>query len=456
MYIQRPVFWSQMLRELDITQEDLNVAQALQLVGTAVGCILLVPFAKKYGRRPTYIISVALVTGATLWSAYMTTATEIILSNVLMGLAGATNETATQMSIRDMFFVHQRGSANGLYLIAIAAGAFLAPMAAGIHASISGWRSSYFLLGYFMIILLVLFILTFEETKYVPAPSGTTKDYYGADSKLGSIEYEASVRDKIRQRPPFPRYLRLQLITRTNESLWKTFFYPIHAIWYPHIIFTYLEFASGVCWFVVVSSIAAIVFARPPYSFNPAQVGLMFGGPLIGSLIGSLYGGLLVDWAIIRFAIRNKGIFEPEMRLWLVPVPALAMSAGLVIFGVTADRFSPKGMHWAFPSIGGGLFAFGFGGISDISFTLVIDSFPNIVAQSFVVIAFFRNTISIAGPFSISPWLEAMSVSEMFITAGCISLGIHLTALPLVFWGKRARAKIAPHYQRLAERATSV
>ncbi|PHH88931.1 hypothetical protein CDD83_6864 [Cordyceps sp. RAO-2017] len=127
------------------------------------------------------------------------------------------------------------------------------------------------------------------------------------------------------------------------------------------------------------------------------------------------------------------------------------MSAGLVIFGVTADR----GMHFIFPSIGSGLFAFGFNAISDINFTLVIDCFPNTVAQTFVVIDFFRNAISIGGPFSITPWLEAMSVSAMFITAGLICMGIHLFAIPLTIWGKNSRARIAPHYYRLADRVAT-
>ncbi|PHH88932.1 hypothetical protein CDD83_6865 [Cordyceps sp. RAO-2017] len=276
----QPVFWSQMLEELPVKQADLNASQALQLIGTAVGCIIFVPFTRKYGRRPIYILSVAIVAAATLWSAYMNTALEIILSNVLMGLAAATNETATQMSIRDMFFVHQRGSANGVYLAAISAGIFFAPILAGIQASATGWRSSYLTLGLFMAGLLVLFICTFEETKFIVPVEESFHDFddvsmheHGLDSKEGIIEYERelSKREKVRQRPPFPRYLRLQLITKTNESLWKTFYYPIYTIWYPQVIFCFLEFASGVCWFVVISSIGGIVFPEPPYNFTPAQ-----------------------------------------------------------------------------------------------------------------------------------------------------------------------------------------
>ncbi|PHH84429.1 hypothetical protein CDD83_1958 [Cordyceps sp. RAO-2017] len=462
----QPVFWPQMLEDMDVQLEDLTNAQAAQLVGLAAGCVVFIPFAKKYGRRPVYIISTALVMASIWWSAFMNSATEVYLTNVLLGLAGATNETAVQMSIRDLFFVHQRGSANGIYLMAVTCGTFLTPMAAGAQAFSSRWRSSYVTLAVFMTLLNLLFVFTFEETKFVPVIGGGVPDGDGGvgvrelaefGSKLAPVESEMPIRDDDeelraarRRRKPFPRYLRLQLVTRTDESLWQTFWQPVHVAWFPHVVWTYLEFASGVCWFVIIASVSSIAFSKPPYNFNPAQIGFMNAGPLVGSIFGSLYGGWFVDWAIVRFARRNGGLFEPEMRLWLTPLPAILMSAGLVVYGVTVDR----GMHFIYPSIGGALFAAGFGGISDISFTLVIDAFPNLVSLTFVVIAFFRNAISIAGPFSITPWMEKMSIGSIFIIAGSISMIIHFTGLPILFWGKRMRRAMAPRYYRLSQQTS--
>lgn len=63
-------------------------------------------------------------------------------------------------------------------------------------------------------------------------------------------------------------------------------------------------------------------------------------GPFVGNMFGSLYGGLLGDWVVVRLAKRNKGIFEPEMRLYILLLPALLMGAGLILFGVSADKVS--------------------------------------------------------------------------------------------------------------------
>lgn len=79
------------------------------------------------------------------------------------------------------------------------------------------------------------------------------------------------------------------------------------------------------------------------------------------------------------------------------------------------------------------------------------DTGTQIVAQAFLVIAFLRNAISLAGPTSVTPWLDRMGLSSMFILAGCISLLINLLALPLAIWGKDARIAIAPRYYRLSQ-----
>ena len=67
----------------------------------------------------------------------------------------------------------------------------------------------------------------------------------------------------------------------------------------------------------------------------------------------------------------------------------------------------------------------------------------------FIVVAFFRNALSMAVPFAMVPWWMDMGLSNMFITVGCLSLFIGLTYVPLLIWGKQIRMKLAPRYERL-------
>lgn len=89
-----------MLAEMDVSYSDLTNAQAVQLVGLAVGCIIVIPCSQKYGRRSTYIFSTAVLAGVTWWAAYMRTNAEVMITSVLFGLAGAPNEAVVQMTVR--------------------------------------------------------------------------------------------------------------------------------------------------------------------------------------------------------------------------------------------------------------------------------------------------------------------------------------------------------------------
>lgn len=96
----QPVFWTLMLTDLGVSYQDLANAQAVQLMGLSFGCVIFIPFAKKFGRRPIYITSTLIVALASWWSRYMTSLVELYLTNLLVGLAGAVNETAAQMTVR--------------------------------------------------------------------------------------------------------------------------------------------------------------------------------------------------------------------------------------------------------------------------------------------------------------------------------------------------------------------
>lgn len=246
-----------------------------------------------------------------------------------------------------MFFVHQRGTANGIYFAAVMAGTFITPMAAGSQAVATGWRSSYATLAAVMTAMSGLFAIAFEETKYVPVIQGAMSSDHAAvyDPELGpkDAKYAPSIRSMHIVNPPaprrsFPRNMRLQLITKTDESLLKTFFSPLSVWWFPHVLFTSFQIASGICWLTIVGSFNTIIFSEPPYNFSPAQIGFLAGGPCVGTIFGSLYGGLLTDKAIVWLSKRNGGVFDPEMRLYMYPLPAIGMAAGFVIYCITADR----------------------------------------------------------------------------------------------------------------------
>lgn len=133
------IFWQQMIVDLDTTYTQLNNAMSVNFVGLSTGCIMFIPLAKKYGRRPIYIASTMLMLLASFWTSRLHSLAELYICNLLQGFAGATNEAIVEITVReprlsmigrlmtigqiaDLFFVHHRGRMNGLYMIMVMVG----------------------------------------------------------------------------------------------------------------------------------------------------------------------------------------------------------------------------------------------------------------------------------------------------------------------------------------------
>ncbi|KAJ5338232.1 hypothetical protein N7452_004960 [Penicillium brevicompactum] len=460
------IFWQQMTIDLEVSYTELNRAMSVNFVGLATGCIFFIPFAKKYGRRPVYIISTALMLATTFWTARMHSLTELYITNLLQGLAGATNESIAEITIADLFFVHHRGTMNGLYMSCVMIGSFLTPMAAGAQATRQGWRSSYQTMGIFTVILFLCFVFLYEETKYVPLLTGYIGDVEEDTNThdLGDNQSKDTPLQRARSPPlkdptvteqtrshhvldlTIPRNSwrkRLALTTPTPEPIWPHFYRPFNVLVFPAVAFTSLQYAAGVAWLTVLSSVLSLTFPQPPYFFSPEQIGYMSAGPLIGNIIGAVYGGFIGDRSILYYARRNNGYYEPEMRLYILHLPAIMMAGGLIMFGATISR----GMHWIYPNIAGAFFGFGLGSISDAALVLVMDSYQDATGEAFTAVAFMRNTVSIGIPFAITPWIERQGLQNMFIVCGMISLGVTASIIPMVLWGKPARRAFAARYR---------
>lgn len=231
-------------------------------------------------------------------------------------------------------------------------------MAAGTQATNQGWRSSYRTMGIFNIIFLVLFIVVYEETKYVPMIIGQSQPGPEINDNIQKSEDSDEKQPSPTETKPAPTVepstlhrnidssipmntwrKRLALATPTQESIWPYYYRPIYALFsFPAVMYTALQYASGVVWLTILSSVLSLTFPLPPYSFTSEQIGFMSVGPFIGNLIGAIYGGVLGDWSILYFSRRNKGYFEPEMRLYILPIPAVLMTGGLIMFGATIAR----------------------------------------------------------------------------------------------------------------------
>ena len=95
----QPLFWQQMIIDLEVSYTQLNQTMSVNFVGLAIGCVLFIPLAKKFGRRPVYIASTAVLFATALWTARIKSLTELYICNLLQGLGGAINEAIAEITV---------------------------------------------------------------------------------------------------------------------------------------------------------------------------------------------------------------------------------------------------------------------------------------------------------------------------------------------------------------------
>ncbi|KAK0813944.1 hypothetical protein LTR75_004399 [Friedmanniomyces endolithicus] len=454
------VVWGPLNEELGISYNDMNNSFAANVAGLAIGCIFMVPLAVKFGRRPVYIASTAIQLAACIWSARTYTTGDLIGSNVVSGVGGAISESIVQMTIADLFFVHQRARMNSAYLVMVYTGTFLAPVAAGYCAKAQGWRWIWWWTLIFIAVSLVITIVAYEETKYTPrTDSMRTRSHDSYDqhdlptkidenSKTPLEPTTAQTHDTsfASASPKRSWKRRYALITRTPGGS-RPF---LHLVWdtvtlvrFPAVAYTALMWGATLMWFSVVLTTMSTYFTPPPYNFSPIGIGLMNLPPFIGTLLGLVVSSSN-DWIILKLSKRNRGIFEPEMRLWLALLGAIITPAGVLLFGLSMTN----GMPWIIPCIGNAMFGFGSAVNGGASLTYLQDCYAEVIGDALVSVTFVRNGLAAVVVFALTPWINSLGLYNTFVCASVLAWAVYLLTLPMLIWGRKWRVLTAASYRQ--------
>lgn len=88
--------------------------------------------------------------------------------------------------------------------------------------------------------------------------------------------------------------------------------------------------------------------------------------------------------------------------------------------------------------------------LGDISLTYLSDSYPEILGDALIGLAFVRNAMATIIVFVQDPWTGAIGLRGMFTCIGCITVGLNLLIIPGIIWGKRLRIRCADRYRGMA------
>ncbi|ORY59981.1 major facilitator superfamily domain-containing protein [Pseudomassariella vexata] len=461
--------WGPMGDELNFSTETLNNTYAIGCATLALGAFMLVPFALKYGLRPIYILSSAAQLGVMVWAAHTRTAGDWWGINALQCWLGSLGECLVQMTVADVFFVHQRGLMNSIYVWVANVGGNLAVVASGFITESMGWRWVWWWCAILFGIQLVMFIFGFEESKFdwrgavqgtpwgedVVLSDKTIGDKVAVDPEKHASSEPSPVLSIVQIDPSIPRktYWEMLLGTTTTKGPWQLFarhgYQPFLILFtIPGVAYMSLVYAVLLAWSTVFSAALSTYMIEAPYNFSSSQIGLMNLAPFIGNTLGSVICGPLSDQVILKLARRNNGIYEPEMRLWLF-VPFIPFQvAGAFWFGYALQ----DGQSWVNVALAFGICNFGTAPISSIALTYMTDAYNEIIGDALVALTFSRNTLSTIFVFAMTPWIADVGMANVFNTIGAIGSAVLVFAFAFIWKGKEWRFKNAKRYKHYAAR----
>ncbi|RVX72824.1 hypothetical protein B0A52_03177 [Exophiala mesophila] len=450
---------------------DLNTGIGLMYLFLGWGNVVTQPLAMNFGRRPVLILSLLGTSLMILWSAYIKSSGVWFVNRILMGIFYAPVESLVEILVTDLSFTHERGFHMGVYSWTLWNGAFLSPIAAGYIAQNHGWRWIQYTGTIIGLSVTVLMFFFFEETMYFrqtiqaefldefdsnsnhasSTEEGVEKNEKSQSGDPGSKTPKAALEEVAlgKSNKTYLSKLRMWGLRSPDQpnTFWKFFLLPFTLVRFPAMLFAGLLVGSILAWFNVLNATIAEVFGNAPYNFDTNEIGLIYLAAVIGTTVGCFLSGWFSDIISEKLARRNKGIKEPEARLWIALVTLFLHPFGCFLYGIGAAQK----IHWIGLAFGIGFISLSLPTGSNIGLTYVIDSYKEVAGESMTTVILIRNTIGFAFAYAIAPMISSLGLQNSFILVGCLGAGFWCLCFLMMWKGKEWRQKTGPAYWKLVE-----
>ncbi|KAJ5100124.1 hypothetical protein N7532_007125 [Penicillium argentinense] len=463
-----------------ISVADLSTGNGILYLFMGWGTLITQSLALKYGRRLMLVVSIIMVTGMTLWTAFVQSGGEFFANRILLGISASPQETLVEIVIGDVFFTHDRGFYMGAYAWALFCSAFLSPVASGYVAQYLGWQWIQYILTFVGIAVALMAFFVFEETMFFRDNASTMTEILRATSMISTPKpMEESVATdkskKIDEKKTYPPYDQSNMpsfhvsefspvrSTKTyiqKLKLWgfhhpnqpnpfKVFFVPFQLLFmFPALFYSGLLVGGILAWYNCIGGSLALVLGNEPYNFSTNSIGLVSLASFTGVTIGCCFSGWLSDIIAIRLARRNGGIMEPEQRLWISLIALVIHPAGCLLYGVGASY----GIHWSGVVIGLGLMTATLPMGSSLAYTYILDTYREMAGEGLVSAILIRNLMGFAFGYAIVPMMNILGVCYAFVLIAILGEIVWLTSIAMIYFGKPLRRCTAQKYWNFVEK----
>ncbi|GAA5647548.1 MULTISPECIES: Bcr/CflA family multidrug efflux MFS transporter [Vibrio] len=169
-------------RDLGVTAGEVQITLTAYTAGFAIGQLIHGPLADSYGRKPVLFLGVLFFGIAAFVSAATNDIDALTYVRTAQGFAGAAAAVIIQAVVRDMFDREDFARAMSFVTLVITIAPLVAPMIGGHLAVWFGWRSIFWVLVAFAVVVMALVLWMIPETlpveKRQPLRLGSTLRNY--------------------------------------------------------------------------------------------------------------------------------------------------------------------------------------------------------------------------------------------------------------------------------------
>jgi len=346
---------------------------------------------------------------------------QALTCRMFMGFGASVGVCIGPAAIKDMFFLHERGTRMGFNTLLLV----MAPYAGGVAGGAIqfnaklGWRWSMYVAAILYGALLIAQIVLVPETIYDRSTAVPENE-----------ETQKSLGRRLGFRPP----------TDVKGVSWfHTFTRPFAMFAYPVVVLPSIWFS--VCGMTEVANTAGFALnfgVGTHWNFNTKQIGFCSISGLIGAIIGEFCAGPLCDLVAKRNLKKGK-TWKPEKLLKVSWSGVVAISAGLLLYGLELNYPT----SWAAALTGIAIFTFGQEVLITVLMTYLVDCYPEQASECSIVFQFFLNLMAFHPPFYVPQWIAQPAGAKVpYIVFAVLPLVIFPFSVGILMWrGPQLRAK---------------
>ncbi|BGP08170.1 hypothetical protein JCM10049v2_004016 [Rhodotorula toruloides] len=449
----------------------LNQGVGVQYLLVGFAPLITSSLGNAFGKRPLYLITLLISAGCCVWMANIKSRASWMVQCVVLGFSNGPTFAATEVSIAQVFFAHERATPMGAYVATLYGAALIAPLLGAYISEGLGYKAVFYFAGIFCLGSFIFCFFFMEETNFYRKTMSSTverildkgdeeamdrqpADHGKVSLSMGEGHAKVSATSHVVEADIGKRSFVQRLGTRVNAQPWAAFkegfVQPLVMLQHPIVWFAALQYGIMQVWYNFLNGISADTLAAQPYNFSVAQTGLAYLSPTALTTPGVVLYGLLSDRFTLWMAKRNGGISGPEHKLWLMLLLFPLLPVGLILLGI-GPYFSLPWPAFVIAGLGLTSVASSFGTTSALNY--LFDSFsayenpsslappedcPQLVSALIPAMA-----LSFAMNYALNPWIASMGTKDWGISCAALAVVVNLSMVPMILYGKRMRKRQA-------------